>query len=1374
MIQAEIEGVGTLEFPDGTDPAVVQRTVKQYLTGPLIDPHTGKVQPSIKAAEPSGVFQRLRDYLGIREPKTTPLDIEAMERKVTPFQVREEVFGTGKVEEFRRVVGQAFGGATGGLTDLVKGYEEKPETWPGAVLGAGAELGGFLLGPLKLAQGVTGTRLAPTAKGLAGVAQVMAHGAANLGLASMISSIMPSLMKSNTLTEYTMEIAESGAVGGLTGLLFPAMGAIPTKPLRLAVSLAVMDKIRSGPHQWFTIDDVVKGVKDGTISAPELGKATFGYLMDTYFTLKVPSMKTQLQALDNLVAQKLATQSVNEVEQTILGLTKRGDIQEPAVEGITPEDITRRFGSDKVFDTVTSQVQTRAVQATIKQPWEMTKGEFESNVLYRGVSSTTRDAPNKYWTDDLSRVANFFAGSKGTIRIAKKSDVDPTQLGVGESNIQGTVDDVLRAHGEIEINPLIQSIPVIAEVPIGVNPHKFLVQQALSEGKPVPPNVLAEYPDLVKQAKSPPQSKPPVDQGAMDVERMYNHADTEIEAMRTPTLKDLRQKVAAATLDVSAEVKKQLLEQGGSAGKRAIMRHDLIRGMGARTAQETAQLEKEIWGDLSKAEEKLLDRIIQSRRTISIDEHRVSIEGEPVKHPEGLGGGSHQQYLDVVKANDPALFAKLNTQADRYFKAMDSVVDDYVTYGLLSQEAGQRLKAAGDYSPRRFLQHIDPDRTYTFEGRTISVPDSGLKRLDTGSEGLLENEARLLLRQVKARTNHRIARNQANQELMALAEEFPGNGVASVLPQDSEKAPSGMEIISVMIDGEVRRMVMPRSVAKQWVESDPAINSQMANLVGWLSGAKVLRAMATGMNPEFALTNMPRDVVHAWLTTHEFSPHLPVFLAQMAKDYAVTAKDAIHRTGAYADAIHEGLGMDFLTHQGRVGHPLTGVWADIQKVMGWAGETSEIWTRLAVRNRALTNGKPSYEATWTARNYLDFSQGGWAIKGIDTAVPYLSASIQATRTLARSAKEAPAELTWKIAQLMTVSTGLFLANRLINEDAWKAIPSREKVNNFIITTPFSYMDEEGNQRWLYFKIAKDQSQRVFATLAESLMGRTLGDPVDADQVSQAVQDFLPLMPTEVMPPALSAIMGYYANKDFWRNEDIWKGPDVRASEEFTPRTHPVLREIGQISGLSPERLKYALTQYFTYGNIFTSAVSGPTSLLMKALGEPQRAQTTQEMLQEIPGLRRLMNSTKPLEPYRAQIEEAKIEDQTAHFVAQRKLDALSDATYKAKKAGGDTKPPEEAVREYIKQQPPGWQEGFVLRHVYHGLVYNIPDRAFWLSLQGLSPEARANVYWLRWKTASKAEQSALQKRLASIPGLASDRFALQFEQLKTAAKGVQK
>ncbi|GAH78424.1 unnamed protein product, partial [marine sediment metagenome] len=88
-----------------------------------------------------------------------------------------------------------------------------------------------------------------------------------------------------------------------------------------------------------------------------------------------------------------------------------------------------------------------------------------------------------------------------------------------------------------------------------------------------------------------------------------------------------------------------------------------------------------------------------------------------------------------------------------------------------------------------------------------------------------------------------------------------------------------------MIGGQLREMIMPEGLAKEWVSQDPAISSQAANIIGWVSGARILRPMATGINPEFALTNLPRDIAHAWITTREYSPHLPIAAGQMAKDY---------------------------------------------------------------------------------------------------------------------------------------------------------------------------------------------------------------------------------------------------------------------------------------------------------------------------------------------------------------------------------------------------------------------------------------------------------------------------------------------------------
>lgn len=845
------------------------------------------------------------------------------------------------------------------------------------------------------------------------------------------------------------------------------------------------------------------------------------------------------------------------------------------------------------------------------------------------------------------------------------------------------------------------------------------------------------------------------------VEKMYDATDIELEKLDKPSVVAAYHGLKRAMIDVSGNVKKRLVKEGGQTGKEAVIRHDLIRGAGPKAERLINEASDKIYGGLSKADEITLNRIIQSRRTITIEGYKPE-----VKHPGGLGAKEHQVFLDTLPRE---VAAGLNKKADLYFAEMRTQLSQLRQRGLLTEESYQGLLKAGDYSPRQFLQHIDPERTYTFGGKKITISDSGIQKLAEGSEQLLQNNSRALLAQVITRTQARVFRNEANQALFRLAMDVPDNTVVSLSKIAKktkagkliyQKAPSGYEKVSVMIEGRPRELLMPTDMAREWIVNDPAINTQMANIIGWMSGAKILKPMATGLNPEFALTNMPRDIVHAWLTTHEYSSSMPKWVAQMGRDFATTAKDAFTRKGAFIDYIDEGGGMSFLTHQGRITSKTKGIAALIQKVLGYLGETSEIWTRLALRQRAIRNGKAGFEATWEARNYLDFSQGGWAIKGADTAIPYLNASIQATRGLARAASEKPIEFMYKSAQLGTLATGLLLANRFTNPECWDSISDRDKVNNFIITTPLTYTDKNGETRHLYFKIAKDQSQRLLATLFENMVGKYLGEDINVDQITQAAQDLIPIIPTQTVPPTMDAMLGYYANKDFWTNKDIWRGPKVEPSEEYTRFTHPVLVKFGK-TGLSPERTKYVLENFFTYGNIYTSMVGGGLRQIMDKMPGDVKESTMKEMLAGMPFIRKMMKSTNPYFKHRKELEEIKIAETTERYKKTRELDALSEIYYKDR-----DKTAKKDILAFIKEQPAEDRSRLHKRFIRYGKVYNIPDRRWWLNIAALSPEARATVYWTRWQQADDEEKKRLETQLPRIPGIISGKFILRLQQLK--------
>ena len=528
------------------------------------------------------------------------------------------------------------------------------------------------------------------------------------------------------------------------------------------------------------------------------------------------------------------------------------------------------------------------------------------------------------------------------------------------------------------------------------------------------------------------------------------------------TAAGIRDSLVRKFVDVSGNFKRELLKWGAK-GKEVVMRHDLIAGSHTKGIKDFAEISDRIYKSLTHNEHDLFDAVIAARRIIAIGKYKPGF-----KFQRGLTPHDAQNFMDKIPSQ---LREKMKTRADLYFAKMREQLDLLHERGLITEEAYNDLVSKGDYSPREVLKHIDPDRTYSIDSKKITVPDSGIRNLKEGSVDLIETDSSLLLSNVIVRTQMRLFRQRANEALYDLAKSHPDNGMVKVAQQlGTTKAgapkysptPTGYERIALMIDGKRQDLFLENKWAKEWILRDPALDSQLANMMGWLSGAKILRPMATGLNPEFAITNFPRDIAHEWLTTEVFSPHAPIAALQVGRSLAATAKDAWLRRGVWNDYINEGGGMEFLTHQGRFG--VQGAIGKIQSVLGYLGESSEIWTRLALRDQAMRNGLTSTEATWEARNYLDFSQGGSYTKALDSGIPYLSASVQGSRGVFRAAARNPKLFTYKVAQIGTLATGLYLANKHINPEAWEQISDRDKVSNWIITTPFllSQMKMETN------------------------------------------------------------------------------------------------------------------------------------------------------------------------------------------------------------------------------------------------------------------------------------------------------------------------
>jgi len=1326
--------------------------------------------------------------------------------------------------EIRAVVERGLSSFTGGLSDALQEEIATPETIPGALAASVASAIGFIYGPLKAAKGLIGGKLAPTATGLRGVAQICTQGGATLGLAHLLSDAIPAFTQSESLTEAGVRLVEGTGTMTLTGFLYPLAGAIPTKPLRLAVGMAALDYMRGKGE--FEIDDLVKGVRDGTIEPKELSERAFGYLLNLYFLNKVKPMREQLAGLEkNAMVRKMLECNSDEIEAVILQIRDAqlipGD-PERFLNGVGKWDKLVAFGSQAEFYKAYRLMQSEQfalaakIQAdiegktTIRIPKDLQNLAAKARTYTKAVNFASA-AKGKLRPEEIKALQKIFPAKKPLQPLSKKgiktirTSAGTIEIPSNELNVKwDKALEVIFDYGNQTaagrpIQPgLSRSLSMGDTVEYEgknwlVMPQGWQDVSQLTQGQigklvgplkiPLPPKRpttkttvrttdlgidqlkkfwqgVQDRDYLEKQSMIQHRSQTEKLMDALKVERMFNKSDTELQRMNIGKIRKNYQKVARAIWDTSSNVKRDLLKKGGALGREAMIRHDLIKGANAKATRIINDACDKIYSGLTKAEEITLNRIIQSRRTITIDKYKPEM-----KHPGGLGLKEHQAYLDSITENT---FMKLNARADIYFQTMNDQVNQLLKAGIISRESAAGLLSKGDYSPRKFIQHIDPERTYTFGGKKITVWDSGIKALEEGSYKNMENNSRLLLSEVVSRTQARIFRNQANQALYNLAKDMPENGVVrlseivKVTKKGKpvfQKTPAGFERLGVMVDGQMRVLLMPSDMAREWVSADPAVSLQWANAVGWVSGAKLLRPMATGLNPEFALTNLPRDIAHAWLVTYEYSPHLPKAVGQLVRDYTAVAKDTFTRQGRWLDYLNEGGGMEFLTHQGRITGKTSGLWSGLQKYLGWAGETSEIWTRLALRERAIRNGKPNHEATWIARNYLDFSQGGSLIKGADSAVPYFNAAVQGTRGIFRAAKEHPATFTYKAAEIGVLSTGIYLANKYGNPECWESVSDYDKANYFIVTTPLSYIDEEGNKRYLYFRVAKDQGQKIICTMFENLMAKSLGEDIDVEQVSQAAKEFIPLSPTERIPPMMDAMIGYLSNKDFWRNEDIWKGPQVEPKEEYRPTTHPAYVKVGEMTGWSPERMRYALEQFFTSGNIYTSATGFGLRQIMDKLPEDVKDTTTQDMLRQAPFLRRVLKATDPYTQYAKGVKEAKIEEATRQYKQTRTFDALSEQFY----AGeiDDT-----AIREFISTQPWHDRERLMARFRRYERIRELPDKRWWLNLMDADPEVRAHIYWTRWSQADRAERRRLEKYLRQVPEIATERFFIQLNTLK--------
>ena len=792
-----------------------------------------------------------------------------------------------------------------------------------------------------------------------------------------------------------------------------------------------------------------------------------------------------------------------------------------------------------------------------------------------------------------------------------------------------------------------------------------------------------------------------------------------MDPVKDSWIKKWKKRIATGLFDRKGNVRKKLMDSGQQ-GKEAVMNMDLKAGTDSKVKLLMKEAEAKIVPklfDLSKKVDKLLNKehykkwseaknpetgelinkgkgknqyvldllndLVQMRRTQAIESYKPG-------HKSPIGGIGFKTW---EKQHIPKeLLKELNTIVDIAFETTKKQLDRLYEEGMIDKVEYENLSKV-DYIKRDFLHKIDKEVQYNVGGKKINTTSSGIEALTEGSYESLNNDVMSLLNQTVSRTENVIANNNAMKSLYDLAKSNPDNGLVSIrapkakdLPgggkiqtKGKESAPQGYTKMEVKIDGKTESVYIKNEFAGEWLETG-RMDPSTLNAIRTYSGANVLRTFATGVNPEFAVSNLIRDSFFDWMVAKDlsgkpiYSMHGPVAIGQKIRNLIKVAPDAFLNKGRYRDYIMEGGGMEFQAQYGTkpIRFSKAPGWNKLVDALSFINEKSEIVNRLALREQGIINGLTPKEATYASRNYMDFSQGGHWSKSIDAAVPYFNVSMLGLRNLARSAKESPGTFAYQMGQLTAGSIALTNMNRLWNPEAFDAIPEYEKNNNFIIATPFWHKDNEGRKIYYYARLPKEKTSAPLINLWEAAAERYLTGKNPSKRLLNTFHDFAnQFNPVSLVTssPVVNATYTYLTDYDTWRNKEIWKGDETIAdSEKYYKDINPIWKTLsnnkltqtlepfmgGDGDGLRPQALKAASEKLFTSGNMWTELAFGSVKRQMYGMDEKQQEDLSNHYMNALSKgyfSRKIFRKTSPYgqEPDKKLTQNIKIESTKKHI-----------------------------------------------------------------------------------------------------------------------------
>jgi hypothetical protein len=536
--------------------------------------------------------------------------------------------------------------------------------------------------------------------------------------------------------------------------------------------------------------------------------------------------------------------------------------------------------------------------------------------------------------------------------------------------------------------------------------------------------------------------------------------------------------------------------------------------------------------------------------------------------------------------------AKFMAAKQKWNKLNGAILDLAQEAGLFSAE--DRTKFESEWYVPFFRESDDGDVMGPYKKNGIANQSSGMKTLKGGTanindmlENIFQTTSKLIDSSMKNMAAQKLVYNLAETEALDMIDNPNLIDIKAALQNKNN-------LIIVKVEGKnhlfrVNDPDLFRAITMidGTIERDPFRKAAMK--------AKHILTAGITASPDFMLRNFLRDAASTWAINEDgFKPMIDsirgVKKAWKMDDSSVdmmfsgasfmggnlrgndpeamaaTIRKTLRRKGMSPEQISK-YENSLITNGRKAKDVLLSAWEKYEK----AGEAVENGSREAVYEAAIKAGKSHAQAAFEAKDLMDFSMLGASkiMRYMVDVLPFFNARMQGLGKLGRAMVNNPKEIVKRAGYIAAGSLALLGLNW--DDDRYNDLPDWDKDNNWHFFI--------GDEHW---RIPKPfEIGLLFGTLPERMV-RTMGGKDTVGKFGEVVaRNFMSTIEVNPFPQLVRPLTESYFNYDMFRGAPIENMSDLNVAPEarYDERTSLLMREIGQITGLSPKKLEHIVTGY---------------------------------------------------------------------------------------------------------------------------------------------------------------------------------------------------